>query len=177
MTDANNSYTKADLNDINERVTEARALRRDDQLEESQALLFDLLEEYPRHPLVLFEVGGSYDVMGDEERAVPYYRDALTAGLSGDDRQECLVCLGSSLRVIGESEEAVSVLQEAVDDYPERPSARVFLALAMLDEGAESEAVALLLDVILETTEDEDIKAYAGAIEYYRDELRGDLDE
>lgn len=177
MTDSNKNYTKADLDDIHERVTEARSLRREDDLEESQALLLDLLEEYPHHPLVLFEVGGSYDVMGEEELAIPYYRNAITEGLSGDDRQECLVCLGSSLRVVGEAEEAVDVLRQAVEEYPDRPSARVFLALALQADGDVNEAVAALLDVILETTTDEDIKAFSGAIEYYRDELRGELDD
>lgn len=170
-------YTKADLDDIHERVAEARQLRRDDDLEESQALLLDLLEEYPEHPLVLFELGGAYDVLGEEELAVPYYRQAIANGLSGEDRQECLVCLGSSLRVIGETAEAIEVLQQAVEEYPDRPSARIFLALALLAEGEANEAVADLLDVILSTTANEDIKAFAGTIEYYRDELRGELDD
>lgn len=177
MANTNKNYTKADLDDIHERVTEARALRQADDLDESQALLMDLLEEYPHHPLVLFEVGGSHDVMGEEELAIPYYRQAIAEGLRGDDRQECLVCLGSSLRVVGEASEAVEVLQQAVEEFPDRASTRVFLALALQADGETDDAVAALLDVILETTADEDIKAFAGAIEYYRDELRGELDE
>ena len=43
------------------------------------------MEEYPNHPLVLFEVGGSYDVMDEVEMAIPYYRRAIDAGLAGRD--------------------------------------------------------------------------------------------
>jgi tetratricopeptide (TPR) repeat protein len=74
-------------------IQEARQLRREDELERSQAQLLALMEEYPDHPLVLFEVGGAYDVMGEVEMAIPYYRRAIDAGLDGADRQECLICL------------------------------------------------------------------------------------
>ena len=93
------------MEEILERVAKARALRKDDELDESQDILLALLEDYPSDPLVLFEVGGSYDVMGEEELAVPYYRRALAEGLEEPDRQECLICLGSSLRVIGRNPE------------------------------------------------------------------------
>lgn len=161
---------------IHEQVAEARALRKDDELDESQAILLALMDDYPSDPLVLFEVGGSYDVMGEEELAVPYYRRAIAEGLQEPDRQECLICLGSSLRVIGETEEAVETLMDAVEDYPDLPSIKVFLALALLDEGQEKNAAAMLLDVILQTTNSSDIQSYANALEYYRDELRGELD-
>ena len=159
-----------------DQIAEARALRKQDELDESQTILLELMEDYPSDPLVLFEVGGSYDVMGEEELAVPYYRRALAEGLEDPDRQECLICLGSSLRVIGESEEAVETLQQAAEEYPDLPSIRVFLALALLDDGNEKEAMATLLDVVLKNTESADIQGYSNALEYYRDELRGDLD-
>lgn len=162
--------------EIINRVEEARALRRDDDLDGSQALLLALLEEYPSDPLVLFEVGGSYDVLGEEEMAVPYYRQALDEGLEEPDRQEFLICLGSSLRVVGEAEEAVDVLRQASADYPGLASVKAFLALALLDSGSEQEAVATLLDALLQASDSADVQAYASALEYYRDELRGDLD-
>lgn len=63
-------------------IEEARGLlRRDDELEASQAQLLALLAEFPDHPLVLFEVGGAYDVLGEEGEAIPYYRRAIAAGV------------------------------------------------------------------------------------------------
>lgn len=155
-------------------IQTARDLRHDDELEASQELLLDLMAEHPDEPLVLFEVGGSYDVLGEEESAIPYYRKAIDAGLADGELQECLVCLGSSLRVVGETEEAVEVLEQAVADFPERRSSRAFLALAYLSDGRADQAVAALLDLLLDTTEDDDILSYRDALEYYRDELNDD---
>lgn len=163
--------------DLMAAIEEARELRRDDELEESQAMLLELMERFPDHPLVLFEVGGSYDVLGEEEMAVPYYRQSIAAGLQGDDLHECLVCLGSSLRVLGETDEAVSMLDQAVDEFPDRNSGRVFLALAQYSNGEADLAVSNLLSLLLKTTSDEDILAYADALDYYVDNLDETLDD
>ena len=157
-------------------IEEARALRRADELETSQEQLLALMEDFPDHPLVLFEVGGSYDVMGEEEMAIPYYRRAIAAGLEGNDLQECLVCLGSTLRVVGEHDDAVAILEQAVEEFPERNSGRVFLALAHYSNGDSELAVSGLLALLLETTKDEDILAYADALDYYKDNLDASLD-
>lgn len=158
-------------------IEEARTLRRDDDLETSQAHLLALLAEFPDHPLVLFEVGGAYDVLGEEEEAIPYYRQAIAAGLDGTDLQECLVCLGSTLRNTGETEEAVAMLEQAVDEFPERNSGRVFLALAHYSNGDPALAVSTLLSVLLDTTSDEDILNYADALEYYKENLDEPTDD
>lgn len=152
-------------------IEEARALRRDDELEASQAQLLALLAEFPDHPLVLFEVGGAYDVLGEEENAIPFYRRAIAAGLEGTDLQECLICLGSTLRNTGEYDEAVAMLEQAVDEFPERNSGRVFLALAHYSNDDAGLAVSTLLSVLLDTTSDEDILNYADALEYYKENL------
>jgi tetratricopeptide (TPR) repeat protein len=159
-----------------EAIEEARTLRRADELEASQDLLLDLLSQFPNHPLVLFEVGGSYDVMGEEEMAIPYYRQAIGAGLDGNDLQECLVCLGSTLRVVGEHEDAVTMLEQAVDEFPERNSGRAFLALAYYSNGEVEKSISLLMSLLLETTSDDDIIAYADTLDYYKDNLDETVD-
>lgn len=152
-------------------IAAAKVLRQDDQLEESQALLLELLAEYPTDPLVLYEVGGSYDVLGEEPEAIPYYQQAIAAGLEGDDLQECMVCLGSSQRYVGEVEKAVAILEEARQTFPDNHSATVFLALAHYSNGREDEAVKLLVALLLQTTTDANILAYSHALEYYKDHL------
>lgn len=162
--------------DILTAVEEARRLRRADELESSQDLLLELLERHPNHPLVLFEVGGAYDVMGEVEMAIPYYRRAIEAGLEGNDLQECLICLGSTLRVVGEYDAAVELLEQAVDEFPDRNSGRAFLALAQYSIGDADLAVRTLLALLLETTNDPDIQAYAETLDYYKDNLDETLD-
>jgi tetratricopeptide (TPR) repeat protein len=158
-------------------IAQAKELRRADELEESQELLLDLLRKYPTNPTVLYEVGGSHDVLGEEREAIPYYRRAIKAGLDGTDLQECLVCLGSSYRAIGEFDEALAVLQEAVERFPDHNSGHVFLALAYYSDGQEDESVRILLDLLLKTTTDEDILAYADALDFYKDNLDEIWDE
>lgn len=160
-----------DDDEISPKIAQARTLRQADELDESQEILLDLLKEYPDHPLVLFEVGGSYDVMGEEEMAIPYYRQAVEEGLEGNDLQECLVCLGSSLRLAGEYSEATEYLERAIDEFPDKKSSQVFLALVHYNAGRSEEAVSLLLSLLLETTSDEDIMAYADVLDYYKDNL------
>jgi tetratricopeptide (TPR) repeat protein len=156
---------------IEETIARAKKLRRDDELEASQELLLELLADHPTEPLVLYEVGGSYDVLGQEKEAIPYYQRAIKAGLDGEDLQECLVCLGSSHRNVGNFDEAVTTLEKAVAQFPDDNSGKVFLALAYYSDGREDEAVRLLLELLLATTADEDILAYADPLDYYKDNL------
>lgn len=156
---------------IEETIARAKKLRRNDELEESQNILLDLLAEHPNDPLVLYEVGGSYDVLGEEKEAIPYYQKAIAQGLDGDDLQECLVCLGSSHRNVGNFDDAVQTLEKAVKQFPDDNSGKVFLALAYYSDGREDDAVRLLLELLLETTTDENILAYADPLDYYKDNL------
>jgi tetratricopeptide (TPR) repeat protein len=158
-------------------IQNAKALRREDNLEESQAVLLSLLREYPHDPLVLFEVGGSYDVMGLEPEAIPYYEQAIQQGLDGADLQECLVCLGSSYRVMGDSQEAVDILEEALEQFPDNNSSKAFLALAYYSNNQAEEAVRTLFELLLETTSDENILAYADPLDFYKDHLDGNWED
>ena len=153
------------------KIVRARELRKQDELEASQALLLDLLAEYPEDPLVLFEVGGSYDVLGEEQEAIEYYEEAIEEGLSGDDLQECLVCLGNCYRILGESGQAVKALETAVSQFPDNKSGHAFLALAYYSDDRKETAVRTLLELLLETTQDENIRAYADVLEFYKDNL------
>ncbi|MCK5924016.1 MAG: tetratricopeptide repeat protein, partial [Methylococcales bacterium] len=146
-------------------------LRSNDELEASQTLLLALLEAHPDDPLVQYEVGGSYDVIGEDHQAIPYYMQAVGNGLDGDDLQECLVCLGSSLRYTGQSTTAVETLEDVVERFPDNQSGKVFLGMSYYSDGQYGAAVRTLLEVILDTTEDEDILGYEGALGYYKDNL------
>lgn len=152
-------------------IERAKELRRQDDLEESQELLFELLEEYPDDPEVLFEVGGSFDVMGLEPEAMPYYRQAIDHGLEGEALVECMICLGSSQRLVGDFQDAVNTLEEAVEEFPQSESAKAFLALAYYSNQQYEEAVSHLLDLLVRTTNDGELRAYGDTLDYYKDNL------
>lgn len=158
-------------------IKRARELRRADELEESQDILLDLLDEYPEDPLVLFEVGGAYDVLGEAPEAIEYYEQAIQQGLTGSDLQECMICLGLNHRAIGQFEQAVEILEEAQEQFPEDNSVRTFLALAYYSDDTPEEAVRLLLDVLLKTTKDEGLLTYKDTLDFYKDNLDEVWDE
>jgi len=85
--------------------------------------------------------------------------------------QECLICLGSCRRVIGEFSAAVEALETAVSQFPDNKSGHVFLALAYYSNDQKEAAMRTLLDVLLQTTTNEDILGYADVFEFYKDNL------
>lgn len=163
--------------DRDKTLAKARELRQADELEDSLELLEQLLSEYEDDPHVLFEVGGAYDVLGLESDAIPFYKQAVEEGLEGDELQECLICLGVCHRVIGEYQESVDILEAFSNRFPMNRSGLPFLALAYYSNQQYEEAVSLLLELLLETTSDEDILAYADPLDYYKDNLDERWDE
>ncbi len=157
--------------DKKETIEQAKELRREDRLEESQELLFELLEELPEDADVLFEVGGSFDVMGLEPEAIPYYRQAIEYGLEGEVLAECMICLGSSQRLVGDFRDAVETLEEAIQRFPDSDGAKAFLALAYYSNEQYEEAMSILLDVLVRTTKNEEVLAYADTLDYFKDNL------
>jgi hypothetical protein len=61
-------------------------------------------------PVGLFERGGARDSCGHSDLAVPLYRRALASGLGGERRRRVAISMASSLRNLGEVEEAVDLL-------------------------------------------------------------------
>jgi tetratricopeptide (TPR) repeat protein len=157
--------------DRDDTLEKARSLRRDDELEDSLNLFEELLSHYPDDQLILFEVGGAYDLLGSEVEAIPFYQRAVEEGLEGEELQECLICLGSCHRAIGEFQDSVDVLKAFTDRFPESRAGLPFLALAYYSNEQYEEAVSLLLELVLDTTSDEDILAYADPLDYFRDHL------
>jgi len=160
-----------DTMNLEETIDLAKDMRDDSLLDDSLTLLLELLDEYPDDPLVLFEVGGAYDLLGMEKEAIPFYDQAVDEGLDELELQECLICLGSCYRAIGEFSKAIEVLEQATQQFPEHNSGRAFLALAYYAEGKYEKSVQLLLSLLLETSGDEDIQAYSEPLEYYGSNL------
>jgi tetratricopeptide (TPR) repeat protein len=95
-----------------------------------------------------YERGSAFDSTGHPDRAVPLYREALDAGLGEDRRRQCVIQLASSLRNLGEAEEAVALLMQErgrrTDELDDAVAG--FLALALTSAGREREAVRAALE-------------------------------
>lgn len=111
-----------------------------------------------------FERAGARDFLGSESEAIPLYREALEGGLSGPERLQCLVQLGSSLRNVGETEVAVRVLRTAAEEAQEWVAA--FLALALHSDGQPSQALSVALRALAPN-----LTQYGRAVASYADQL------
>ena len=109
-------------------------------------ILETLLAELPADsPTACFERGAAFDSFGHPERAVPLYRDALAAGVAGERRRRAVIQMASSLRNLGDAQQAVDLLEAelAGADDPLTNAVRAVLALALTDVGRAREAVAV----------------------------------
>ncbi|HEY1329824.1 MAG TPA: tetratricopeptide repeat protein [Casimicrobiaceae bacterium] len=95
----------------------------------------------------LFERASAQDSTGHPDLAVPLYRAALEAGLSGMRRRRATIQLASSLRNLGNAAEAADLLFAELHAPSDEldGAVRAFLALALVDLGREREAVGVSL--------------------------------
>jgi hypothetical protein len=115
------------------------------------ALIDGLAAELPAgDPVGLFERGGARDSTGHTDRAVPLYRQALAAGLSGERRRRATIQLASSLRTLGQAAESVALLTEELQTGSDHldDAAKTVLALALTDLGRAREAVSILVGAL-----------------------------
>ncbi len=133
------------------RITDVWLAIDDVDSEEFVTRINNLVSELPAGSAIgLFERAAAQDSTGHSDNAVPLYRAALDAGLTGLRRRRATIQMASSLRNLGNAAEAVSLLTaelHAADDDL-NGAVRGFLALALVDVGREREAVAISLTAL-----------------------------
>nr|WP_240188619.1 tetratricopeptide repeat protein [Nakamurella flavida] len=120
----------------------------------------------PGDPAALAEWAGVHDSLGLEAQAIPLYRQALAAGLTGPRRAQVVVQLASSLRNVGEPDAAIALLTSRPADPELGAAPDAFLALALFDAGRPAEAVRLALTALAPT-----LPRYGRAVRAYAEEL------
>jgi tetratricopeptide (TPR) repeat protein len=103
-----------------------------------------LVAELPASSAVgQFELACAQDSTGHPDLAVPLYRAALQMGLAGLRRRRAHIQLASSLRNLGQPEEAAALLTAEIGTASDEldGAVRAFLALALADLGREREAL------------------------------------
>ncbi|UYM03701.1 tetratricopeptide repeat protein [Solicola gregarius] len=124
-----------------------------------------LVAERPDEPRAAFELASAHDFCGDEATAIGLYERALRGELDDARRQQAVIQLASSLRIVGRASEAVAVLESHTFDATYAPAAQGFSALAQRDAGHPTEAVRTAVRALATTR-----PAYANALETYADE-------
>lgn len=130
-----------------------------------------LLEQYPDHPLVVFEMAGAYDFAGREAEALPYYQRALRLGLPDDQMKYLYVQMGSTQRNLRLHADALATLREGIARFPDYRPLRAFLALALHSAGQCGDALAEMLELTLNAPDF--YPEYRRALGEYAAELRG----
>lgn len=135
--------------------------------EQLRAELDELLSGMdPNDPRVLFEIASLHDFLGEEQLAVEPYSTALQAGLPGQKQDEARIQLASTLRNLGDFDQAISLLEQVSPDSDLHIDAQGFLTLALSDAGRQTEAVRIAVTALAPVS-----KLYARALSAYAQDL------
>ncbi|KNH35805.1 tetratricopeptide repeat protein [Exiguobacterium acetylicum] len=146
-------------------------LRQTGQYEAAKAVVRQYVETAPNDPTVLYQMAWCHDSLGEEHAAVPYYEQALALGLTGEDRLQAYIGLGSTYRVIGQFEVASDVFHRALREFPDAHALQAFLAMTEYNLGQADQAVGRLLKSLATTSSDTSIQTFDRALRYYADHL------
>jgi tetratricopeptide (TPR) repeat protein len=152
-------------------IDRIRSLRSQGLHEEALQLAVQLAAAAPADPLLQYEAACVHDYLGREAEAVPYYREAITCGLEGAALTSAYLGLGSSCRALGRYRESVDTFEQGLARFPDAVELKVFRAMALYNTGRAKEAVASLLAVVAQTSDDEAVRGLRRAIELYAEDL------
>jgi len=114
----------------------------------------------PTSATTLLQQALTLDANSHEQKAIPLYRRAISLGLSNKDLHTALICLGSSLRTIGQAHAAIRTLQKARKLFPSDPAITLFLALAHYDARQPDLAIRQLADTLLKESKHPSLAPY-----------------
>ncbi|MBD8036201.1 tetratricopeptide repeat protein [Solibacillus sp. A46] len=154
-----------------EKLIRALELRKDNKKKESNQLLLKIVEEYPDNALVNYQCAWSFDILGEESKAVPFYERAIKLGLSGKNLEGAILGLGSTYRTLGEYEKSKNSFLKGIELFPNNRAIQVFYSMTLYNLNDHRKAMEILLKCLIDTTTDSEILNYKKAINFYADKL------
>jgi cyanophycin synthetase len=131
-----------------------------------------LVADRPDDPRLVFELAGAYDAAGDAAHAIGRYEAALAGGLREPHRHRAQIQAASTLRNLGDYDRALRLLDEVEVTHPGNVAVAAFRALVHVDSGRSGDAVADLVDTLVDRAADEDAAAYRRSLHAYAAQLR-----
>ncbi|MFA9559494.1 tetratricopeptide repeat protein [Evansella sp. AB-rgal1] len=153
------------------KLKEAIDLRRKGNHKESNELLFRLVEKFPDNSIINYQCAWSFDLLGEEAKAVPFYESAITIGLPEKDLEGAFLGLGSTYRALGQYEKSKSTFLKGMELFPNNRAMQTFYSMTLYNLKEHDKAMELLLKCLVDTTKDPEIHRYKRAIEFYSDKL------
>lgn len=142
-------------------------LRREGRHEEARELLSAMAMQHPADAELHYEAACVHDFLGLEDAAVPYYLTALRGPLAPERRRSAFLGLGSTYRALGKYAEADATLEAGLAEFPDANDLKVFRAMVDYNLGRAKRAVESLLVLLAQTSRDDAVRDYAGAIAFY----------
>ena len=152
-------------------LQQAKELRAAGKHEQARELLLGLAREFPADSAIQYETACVHDSLGLEAEAVPFYVAALAGTLPAPLRRGAFLGLGSTYRTLGLFRQAHDTLTQGIAEFPQANELHVFRAMASYNLGDAKASVETLLRLLVGTTNDPDVKAYARAIEFYAEDI------
>ncbi|MEZ8780778.1 tetratricopeptide repeat protein [Vibrio splendidus] len=152
-------------------IHEAINLREAGNYHASRLLLRTLLDDSQHAAKANLYMAWSYDNEGKEKQALIHYHLALEGDLSTTERFDALFGLASTYRSLGKYTEALEYFERTMAEYPDSLEVQPFYAMCLYNLERHKEATALLIKLLLSTTESKKIKSYQRAILLYAKDL------
>jgi len=157
--------------DMLKELEQAINLRQLGKLDQSNQMLVQLVEQSPKDAFINYQCAWSFDVLGQESKAVPFYEEAIQLGLAGKDLEGAIVGLGSTYRTLGLYEKSKTVFLKGLELFPSNKAIQVFYSMTLYNLNEHNKAMELMLKCIAGNTTDPDILNYKKAIHFYSDKL------
>lgn len=152
-------------------LADALTLRRKGDLEQSNTIIGQLVDDEPTNAVLHYQYAWSFDILGKEAKAAPHYEQAIQLGLSGKDLEGAYLGLGSTYRTLGQYDQAIQTFTNGLKSFPDNKALHTFLAMALYNTNRHAEAMELLLNALAFTSNDPNIQEYKQAILFYSDKL------
>ncbi|MCM2980085.1 hypothetical protein CHH55_03065 [Niallia circulans] len=156
---------------MNIKLNKALDLRKNGNFKESNEVLSELVRDFPEDAIYNYQYAWSFDILGEEEKAVPYYENAIKIGLPSKDMEGAILGLGSTYRALGEYENSKDVFLKGMELFPDNHAIQVFYSMTLYNLKEHSKAMELILKCLINTTNDTELLSYKRAINFYSDKL------
>ena len=146
-------------------------LRAAGKLTEANQLLLKIYATDSENPFLNYQLAWSFDVLGQEAEAVPFYEKALALGLEQEYLAEAYLGLGSTYRTLGKYPQAKTLFAKAIKQFPEHNALKVFFAMSLFNLNEHQQGMEILLKLLATTSNDPTIQKFNQAILFYADKL------
>lgn len=146
-------------------------LRKSGYYKESNEILVKLADVFPENASVNYQCAWSFDLLGEEAKAVSFYENAIKLGLSSKELEGALLGLGSTYRTLGEYERSKITFLKGIELFPNNRAIQTFYSMTLYNLNQHSKAMELLLKCLTDTTKDAEIISFKKAIDFYSDKL------